>query len=218
MKRIFQTAFLATLAFTQAAAAGDIEISLYGGAQEAAHSYISGTDPGGAGVFDLVAGWEGRSFSMPPYWGARATWWMSDTIGFGFDFTHAKVYANDATLTATGFDRLEFTDGLNILTLNAYRAWPLAGKAFTPYVGAGLGISVPHVDISSAGGTTLGYQLTGPAATWVAGVSYEINDQWSVFGEYKGSYSMNEVTLGSGGTLSTNIITSAIDIGVSYSF
>ncbi|HGG06042.1 MAG TPA: porin family protein [Aliiroseovarius sp.] len=217
MRTTIQVSLIAMLAAGTAANAAELEISLYAGAQEAAHSQIVGNDPGGAGAFDLVAGWEGKSFAMPPYWGARATWWTSDTWGFGVELTHAKVYADDATRLASGFSRLEFTDGLNIITVNAFRAFPMSGP-ITPYVGAGVGLSIPHVDISSAGGTTFGYQMAGPAVTWMAGASYAINDRWSVFAEYKGSYTINSVTLGSGGTLDTNIVTSAIDVGVSLKF
>ena len=197
--------------------AAELELSFYGGYQGAAHSQISGTDPGGAGAFDLVAGWEGKSFSMPPYWGARATWWQENNWGFGVEITHAKVYADAGTRAATGFTRLEFTDGLNIVTVNALRSFAPMGR-FTPYLGGGVGLSIPHVDISSAGGTTLGYQLAGPAVMWMAGASYQINDRWSAFAEYKGSYSINSVTLGSGGTLDTNIVTSALDVGFSIRF
>ena len=62
------------------------------------------------------------------------------------------------------------------------------------------------------------YQITGPAVAVVAGVKYDFNDRWGMFGEYKGTYSMNEASLASGGTLKTNIVTNAINIGVSLSF
>ncbi len=211
-------ALLLTLGFSSPLKATELEYSFYSGYQGVAHSRIFGTDPGGVGAFDDIAAWEGRPFSMPPYYGARATWWTSGTFGFGVEFTHAKAYADDATRAALGFTRLEFSDGLNILTLNAFRAWPVQGKRFTPYIGGGLGVSLPHVDIESAGGTTFGYQLAGPAVTVMAGVSYALDDHWSLFGEYKGSYSMNKVTLASGGTLETNLAASALNLGVSYRY
>ncbi len=77
---------------------------------------------------------------------------------------------------------------------------------------------MPHVDVETAGGTTFGYQLTGPAVEAVAGVKYNFNDRWAVFGEYKGTYSVNDADLDNGGTLSTNIVTNAINFGVSFSF
>ena len=98
------------------------------------------------------------------------------------------------------------------------RRWPNQWGNVTPYVGGGLGIAVPHVDIESAGGKTFGYQLTGPAVRWTAGASYDLNDQWAVFGEYQGTYSMNQIDLDSGGSLETDIITNALNLGVSFSF
>jgi len=60
--------------------------------------------------------------------------------------------------------------------------------------------------------------LTGPAATLIAGASLPINDQWSVFGEYNGTYSTNTAELDSGGTLETDIATNALNVGVSFNF
>lgn len=196
----------------------ETELSFYGGLQGAPHSGVSGSDPGGIGDFSFNAAWEGRSFTAPPHYGFRYTRWTSESFGWGIDFNHVKVYADDATLSANGVSRLEFSDGLNILTVNAYRRFPDLGWAVKPYVGAGIGISVPHVEFTTAGGTTFEYQLTGPAVQWVAGASYPLNDRWSVFGEYKGTYSVNEAELSNGGTLSTNILTNALNVGVSLGF
>lgn len=194
------------------------EISIYGGIQDAPHSGVSGRDPGGLGAFDFNADWEGRSGEMPPYWGFRWTRWQTETFGWGIDVNHAKVYADDDTLRDSGFSHLEFTDGLNIVTLNAWRRFTDTNWPVTPYVGAGVGLSIPHVEATSAGGDTAGYQITGPAVQWVAGASYSINDRWSVFGEYKGTYSMNDAELDNGGSLETDIVTNAFNFGVSLGF
>lgn len=192
-------------------AAAEIEISLYGGFQSAPHSTVTHSLDG-----DDFVKWEGRSFEMPPYYGLRATWWRNDKWGIGVELNHAKVYADDPA--SYGYDRLEFTDGHNIVTLNLWRRWQNDTR-WTPYVGAGLGVAVPHVDVQPTGEAhTFGYQLTGPAIQAVAGVSYELNERWSVFGEYKGTYSQNEADLDSGGTLSTDLITNAINLGVSLRF
>ncbi len=201
-------------------ASAEVELSFYLGLQESPHSRVDGTDPGNAvnPVLDFTAGWEGKSFDAPPYAGIRGTWWRSENLGFGAELTHAKVYADQDTLTNNGFSRLEFTDGINILTANAIYRWPDRWGNFTPYAGAGIGIAVPHVEVVSAGGSTLEYQMTGPAVRWMAGASYAINDSWSVFGEYQGTYSVNDATLTNGGSLSTNILTNAVNVGVAFSF
>lgn len=200
-----------TGALFAASARAEMEISLYGGLQEAPHSTLTHSTLG-----SVFVTWKGKSFEMPPYYGIRATWWRSAKWGWGVEMNHTKVYADDPA--SYGYDRLELTDGHNIVTLNLWRRWQNEGR-FTPYVGAGLGVAVPHVDVQPIGEAhTFGYQFTGPAAQLVAGVSYEVNDRWAVFGEYKGTYSQNKAELDSGGTIETNLITNALNLGVSLRF
>ena len=205
------------LVLSPALAAAEVELSFYGGAQSAPHSdvFISG-DP--AYPDKTFVGWAGKSFEAPPYYGLRATYWGSDTFGYGLDFTHSKIYPKDGELAGTPFTRLEFTDGLNTLTVNAYRRWPDSWGAVTPYVGGGLGLAIPHVEVSNGVTETEGYQVTGPAATVIAGASYPLTDDWAIFGEYKGTYSSNTADLDGGGTLETDVITNAVNVGVSFSF
>lgn len=211
-------AALAFAAFAASPAIAELELSFYGGYQTAPHSTLTVTGDAIVPDTEIAAGWDGRSFEAPPYYGFRATWWQSGTFGFGLDVNHTKVYADAETLAATGFERLEFSDGLNIITLNAYRRWPGAFGEFTPYVGGGLGIAVPHVELFDGGSETFGYQYTGPAVALMAGASYAIDTRWSVFGEYKVTYSVNEADLEGGGTLATDIVTNAINFGVSYRY
>jgi lipid A oxidase len=217
-KGMYRQIALAAFLLSPAVARADVQLSFYGGLQGAPHStvQISGDDT----VPDLsfTAGWEGRSFELPPYYGIRATWWRSATFGFGLDLNHTKIYADAETLALTGFDHFEMSDGLNILTVNAYRRWNEALGGLTPYVGGGLGVAIPHVELIENGSRTWGYQVTGPAVAWMAGVSYPITETWSVFGEYKGTYSQNEAELEGGGTLETDVITNAINLGVSFNF
>ncbi len=175
----------------QSLSAQDLEIGVYSGVQSAPHSRIDGDYPGG-GKIDSLIGWEGRSGEAPPYYGIRATWWQSESFGYGVEFTHAKVYAPNDERDDAGFDRLEFTDGLNILTVNATRRWQEQWWGVTPYVGGGIGLAIPHVDVETpAGDETYGYQITGPAARLTAGASYDLNDSLALFGEYQFTYSSN---------------------------
>ncbi|MBQ1203651.1 MAG: porin family protein [Loktanella sp.] len=203
-------------------AVAQIELSFYGGAQSAPSSDVSIRGDRVIANDDFRQSWEGRSFSAPIYYGIRATRWQSPTFGFGLDFAHNKIYPKDDILPE-GFDVLEFTDGLNTLTVNAYRRWPNMLGDVTPYIGGGVGVSIPHVEVTHTnadGATTetFGYQLTGPAATWIAGASYPITDQWAVFGEYKGTYSQNTAKLDTGGRLRTDVFTNAVNFGVSFNF
>lgn len=211
-------AMMICLITAPSAALAEVELSFYGGAQSAPHSTVDISGDDVIPTDDFFVGWEGRSFDAPPYYGIRATIWNSPTFGYGLDFTHNKIYPQDGDLPE-GFDRLEFTDGLNTLTVNAYRRWQNQWGSLTPYVGGGLGVSIPHVEVEFEGAEeTRGYQLTGPAATWIAGASYPIADDWSVFGEYKGTYTVNSADLDSGGTLETDVITNAVNVGVSFRF
>ena len=71
-------------------AAAEIELSFYGGAQNAPHSdvFITGDPAYPAKTF---IGWEGRSFDPPPYYGWRITKWQTPTLGYGIDFAHNKI-------------------------------------------------------------------------------------------------------------------------------
>ena len=104
------------------------------------------------------------------------------------------------------------------MTLNAYRRWSGTNLGLTPYVGAGLGLAVPSVTFDGGGATTGGRQLTGPAVRFVAGAQYPISDSMALFGEYQGSYSVNQVELSGGGSLDTEILTNGLNFGLSLGF
>ena len=215
MTRLFA---LVALLVTPVMASAEVELSFYGGSQSAPHSVVTVTGDPLIPDEEFTAGWDGLSFTAPPQYGIRATWWQESGYGLGVELNHAKVYSDDATRVANGYEVLEFTDGLNILTVNGFRRWQDAFGGLTPYVGGGIGISVPHVEVTKNGSDTFGYQFGGPAVAWMAGATYPINDRWSVFGEYKGTYSMNSVDLDSGGTLETNVITNSLNFGVGFNF
>ncbi|SMC51090.1 outer membrane protein [Primorskyibacter flagellatus] len=217
MKLVILSA-VAALCLGVAPASAEMEVSLYSGWQTAPHSRASGDHPDG-GSYNALIGWEGRSFEAPPYYGVRGTWWRDEKLGFGLEFTHAKVYAPDSEKEAIGFNRMEFTDGINLITVNAYRRWQNQWRDITPYVGGGIGLSIPHVDVESAGGEkTFGYQVTGPAVRLLAGVNYDLSERFAVFGEYQFTYSNNEADLDGGGSLETEIKTNALNFGVTLKF
>ena len=231
MKRLAKTAIAAVTATLFAApVAAEMELSFYLGVQSVQDSTISGTMPGGAPVSQSVD-WKGNPLENPYYYGARGTWWTANNFGFGLELTHAKAYADSAAQAALGVSRLEMSDGHNILTANVMKRWPGAFAStpkFTPYVGAGLGVAVPHVDVQVIGASnrTFGYEQTGLAARGIAGVKYDINDKWALFGEYQVTWSDNDLTVDpdplvpgqTAGKLSTDIVTHAVNFGLSYSF
>jgi lipid A oxidase len=179
--------------------------------------------------------WQGLSFfndGGAPYYGARAGYWFDPHWGVFLDYTHAKVRADPGAMvsfsgTSSGtamigdvFERFEFTDGINILTVNAlYRTDPMG--RFQPYFGVGAGFTRPHVEVTS---TTLGlpetfqYEFGGMAAEALAGIDFRINDWLSIFTEYKLSYSHIDAPLTGGYNVETSIFTNQIAAGLSFRF
>ena len=196
-------------------AAAEMEVSFYLGTQSSPHSTIE--SPFG----NQTVEWEGKSFEAPVYYGLRAIYWRESGWGYGVELTHAKAYASDADLASLGVDSLEFTDGHNIITANLHRRWEDQwwNGRLTPFVTAGIGVAVPHVDVQPTGGAhTFGYQLTGPAARLGAGISLDLTDRIATYAEYQITYSDNKADLDSGGTLETSLITNALNFGLTYKF
>ena len=209
----------AIMASSTAIAAAQFQLSAYGGWQTAPQSLVTVT---GVGAERFTAGWEGRSFETPPYWGVRGTYWLErfgmPQWGVSVDFTHAKVYADAETFSRTdGWTRFEFSDGINIVTVNAMRRFQRR-HGFEPYAGAGVGLSIPHVEVTRPEGTTFEYQIGGAAFQAQLGANYYITDWLSVFGEYQFNYAMNDLTLTEGARLRTDIATNAVVGGLSVHF
>ena len=209
--------FLSIFVLTQNVNAQSIEIGVYGGIQSSPHSRITGKHSTSGTQYSELVGWEGKSFDAPIYYGIRTTFWRNDKLGYGAEFTHTKAYAPSNALQNAGFDRLEFTDGHNVITFNINRRWDLG--EFKTYSLVGLGIAMPHVDALPSGGLhTFEYQYTGPAARAAVGLSRKLNENFSIFTEYQFTASDNKVTLRNGGTLNTKLLTNAVNLGVSYNF
>ncbi|WP_324752731.1 outer membrane protein [Roseovarius sp. Pro17] len=226
MPNLIKTAAAAAMLMAASPAAAELELSLYLGTQTASDSDASGYLPDGT-PFNRNVDWKGKAFENPYYYGGRAMWWTNSNLGFGIEGTHTKAYASAADRAAIGVDRLEFTDGHNIFTANVMKRFPdaFAGSNFTPYAGAGIGIAVPHVDILASGASnrTYGYETTGLALRGIAGMKYALSDNWSLFGEYQIVWSDNDVTIDpdpgeTPGKLRTELLTHAVNVGISYNF
>jgi lipid A oxidase len=203
-----------------APALAEMQISVYGGANWNFSSDVSLSAPSGSDErsFD----WEGGVFAMPPYWGVRGTYWLGKTSpwGFAIDYTHQKATADlDAS---DPYTRLEFTDGNNLLIFEVlYRFNPMMRGALVPYVGAGIGVTIPHVEVTlkaDPSNETFEYQCCGAAAQILAGLEYKLNDTWSLFTEAKLSYSHISADLSGGGQLETDLWSPAIALGLTYRF
>ncbi|MDA8870416.1 outer membrane beta-barrel protein [Rhizobiaceae bacterium] len=226
---LLRTAALALLlGSTAGVAQAEMTVSVGLGANASPHSSMDyDFNNGTAGSASV--GWDGVSFEFPPVYNVRGTYWLDDfgipQLGFGVTFTHAKVRADLDDDDLSDFSHLEFTDGINFLTANAFYRFDLseryAGTAlerFTPYVGAGVGAAIPHVEVSgpSLAQETREYQVTGVAGEAVAGVDYAFTDRISMFAEYKFNYGKVDADLEGGGSLDTDIISNQVFVGLTY--
>lgn len=159
-------------------------------------------DGGNLTVHDID--WLGKPFNNPIYYGVRVIRWLPHSRwGAMVDFTHSKAYApldQKAEMSGTVdgrplpaqdtienvFDKLEFTHGHNMLTLNAMMRLPSLGASLSPYVGAGLGVALPHTEVQLKGTRrrTYEYQYAGPAGQIVIGMELRV-PRLSYFLEYK---------------------------------
>lgn len=220
--RVLTTSCL--IALLPAAAKAEFQISVYGGFNRANDGDVTLTQGALSGTYGVE--WMGGDSTewREPYYGVRGTYWFTNfnlpSWGAAVDFTHAKVSADldDPTL-ATTFNRLEFTNGLNSLTLLGLYRMPLA-NGFTVYAGAGAGASIPHVEVETipSAGETYEFQLAGPVVAGLVGASYAVGYGFSVFGEYKATYSWNDTDLVGGGGLEAEVLVHHFSLGLSYSF
>lgn len=214
--RIRMALGLAGLAASTTAVLADPALSVYGGWQTAPHSSVDVTDG-----TNFTAGWDGKSFDMPPYWGVRGTWWLDElgysNFGVALDYSHSKVYARQKTLNESGWSHFEFTDGLNLATVNALYRFS-GDRDWTPYLGVGLGANIPRVEVTRPSGKTSEYQLGGMTWQALVGLDYKFTEHVSGFSEWKFNYSRVDVDIDSGDRLKTNIITNAVNFGISYNF
>lgn len=197
-------------------ALADPTLSVYGGWQTSPHSGVDVTDG-----THFTAGWDGKSFQMPPYWGVRGTWWLDEwgysDVGIALDYSHAKIYSRGSTLREAGWSHFEFTDGLNLATANLLYRFS-GDRDWTPYLGVGLGANIPHVEVTRPSGKTSDYQFGGITGQALLGLDYKLTENISAFTEWKFNYSQVDVEIDSGDRLKTDVITNAINVGISYHF
>jgi lipid A oxidase len=231
-----------TLLATGVARADMWAVSVYGGWNGTHDSDVRFTGPDTDWTVQSVP-WDGLSFTYTgkaPYYGARLTYWPDMMPGWGFavDFTHAKVQAKRDTIVNfegtvnnipyTGsavlsdlFDVLEFTDGFNLITLNALHKLQPYGMV-QPYLGAGVGFSIPHVEVTGRGVTsfprTFAYEFGGPAIQGLIGAEVAVSPLLSLFGEYKLSWTSINSPMTGGYRVRTHLVTHHLLAGASLRF
>jgi len=231
---ICSVGMLLTVQFADALA--ETTISLLTGQAWTYDSDVRLQEPGGTNLYFGDVSWDTNPFEMPPYWAIRLTHWMnrSPDWGVAVDFNHAKMYSDlEQVVQVSGkqsgvsvdgpgrlgdtFNTLEFTDGHNLLTVNALRRWRVS-EHLQPYLGAGIGVAVPHVEVGTAAGLTLEYQLVGPAAQFIGGVNFPLGERFFLITEYRLSWAEIDAKLNSGGRLKTEALTHHLNFGVGFGF
>jgi lipid A oxidase len=211
---------VAALCLCPLSASAETQLSFFGGANWNFKSDVQ-VDVSAKNIHDVRSvDWDGGSFELPPYWGVRGTHWMGKNWGIGVEYIHAKALADIDFANDGVYDRLEFTDGNNLLLLEVlYRFNSTFHGTVVPYVGVGVGVTIPHVEVTLDNHTkTYEYQLAGAAAQIMAGLEYKLTDRWSVFTEFKLSYSSIAADLQGGGSLETDLWSPQIALGVTYRF
>jgi lipid A oxidase len=225
-------------------AGAETTISVFTGDAWTKDSDVQLVQPGGTDLTFHDVSWSTKPFDMPPYYAVRVTHWFDryPEWGVAADFTHAKMYSElDDQVLVTGersgvpvhdserlddsFETLEFTDGHNLLTLNAVRRWsPFANDSFSRfrdssrYGGVGIGVAMPHVEVVTADTNTIEYQFAGPAVQGILGANFPINRRFAFSVEYRLTYADLDTDLDGGGSLSTEALTHHLNFGVGFSF
>jgi lipid A oxidase len=209
-----------TAALAASPALAEVQLSIYGGANTNFDSKVK-TEKGAVSDSRTVS-WDGKPWQMPPYWGARATYWLPEKSPWGvaLDYTHQKAYADIDFGADPVYDHLEFTDGNNIVTLNAMYRFQNPSSKWGYYVGGGPGLAFPSVEVTLDGVAekTKEYQITGFAAQALAGAQYKFTDHIAGFTEAKLTYTQNNGDLEGGGTVKTHLWSPNLIAGLSYSF
>ena len=216
-------------------AAPDLVGGIYGGFSNAYDSELHLRQPGGTDMKIKNVSWSSAPFKTPPYHGFRGTWWLplGGTVGAMADLVYIKVIAKrDRIVEQSGtrdgkpvpereklsatFQRLEFTDGLNLLTANLVYRLPIPFRV-RPYIAIGVGASLPHAEVRRAGATerTFEYQLTGYAVQIIGGLEFRLANRGSAFVETRSSYATNTVSLIDGGTLKMDLLVNHASAGLS---
>lgn len=193
---------LTVLLLCAAPAAAEVELSFYGGWAGAPDGGVTLGDDGALPGRDVDAGDAAEDRGQL---GARATWWGEAGFGVALDYSR---FGEGGGAEAEG---LSF-GSLDSLTFSGMRRWDEAFEGLSPYVGAGFGVAQAEIGVD--GGSV---DATGPAVSWVAGASVPLSENWSVFGEYEGTYADVEGEA-DGAALDSQSVTNSINLGVSFSF
>lgn len=216
----------------------EVQVGLYGGGNGVWDADVFLKQPNGTDLTLKGVPFAGQPYKFPPYYGLRATWWpaRSPSLGIMLDYVHAKAISRrhqvvEQSGTRDGnpvparepvsatFDKLEYSHGLNFLTINAvyrFRGWH---QRLLPYFGAGVGIMVPHTELARRGISrdrwTYRYEVSGLGAQALAGLEWRAMPQsrFHPFTEFKVGYARNYTDLIGGGSVANQLFAHQVAVG-----
>ncbi len=251
MKKIIGTAGLLTATFllaTTRTARAEFVISGFSGISSAYDNDLHLHENNGSDLTFHNASYQTHDFDSPLYYGARLTYFLSRQShwGFGLEFFHSKVYldtgssfhvtgtrggapVNDTEPASNTFYDFNCSHGLNYLTADAFYRFFLADPdknflgRFQPYLGAGLGITIPHVEVELTGLPRFEqYEFGGLGAQAIAGLSFSVTKHIQLFTEYKFTYAdLDKLDFSNGitsGNISLDSMANHLVFGASYRF
>ena len=224
-------------------------LSGFSGVSSAFNSNLHLHENNGTDLTFHDASYKTRDFESPLYYGGRLTYFLDrqSPWGFGLEFFHSKVYldegssvhvtgtrngapVNDTEPVSNTFYDFNCSHGLNYLTADTFYRFflgPPDGKSFLtriqPYLGLGLGITIPHVEVELANQPRFEeYEFGGLGVQAMAGVSFAITKHIQLFTEYKFTYADLDKLDFSTGSTSGNItfdsMANHLIFGASYRF
>lgn len=222
----------------------EVTVGFHGGVAKISNTDVRLQEPDDTDLTFRDVSWEDESFVSPIYYSLQLTWWLKGSPRWGImgDFTHAKMIARrEETVAFEGtragvpvsgseplegtFSELDFTHGHNLWTVNGVYRWlprddgkqGLRGR-LRPYVGAGLGVATPHVEVQTATSSADEYQVAGPVVQGFVGLDYALARHWSIGLAYKLTRADFDTDLDGGGSLALEPLASQFLFGASYSF
>ena len=213
-KAILSVALAITFVFCLAKPVrGEFDLSVFTGIALTQDNDLVLHQRGGTDLTFHDVSYEGRDFDTPPYYGARLLWFPGENShwGFGGEFFHVKLYLNVGdTVQVSGsrngvgvgdneridrtIESFSLSHGLNFALGDIVYRW-LPGRGgndflarLQPYVGAGIGAAIPHVESNVGGTFHEEYQFHGPGVQGIAGINFDLSRHWGLMFEYKFTY------------------------------
>jgi lipid A oxidase len=199
--------------------------------------------PGGTDLTFHSAKFQGKDFESPQYYGLRAAYFLHEDrsgLGFGIEFFHDKEYMRTSgSLHVTGtrggvpvndnepvdntIQNFNNSHGMNFLMADVFYRWVFADthcwvlRHLRPYVGAGAGVVIPHVESEVLGVSKQQYEIGGPGVQAILGLDIKLTKYVSLFTEYKFTYADLDESI-PGGSISFQPMTHHFVGGLAFHF